>query len=175
MTEHLDSRRGTVTRADDGRQRLEFRRSWPDPIEDVWSALTEPDRLARWIGVYEGERGAGGTGTFSMTHEEGDDAGSPTTILECDPPRRLVVEWQQQDADAWRIDLDLRVEDGRTVLRFVQVFPADADVADFALGWHWYLEKLGAEVERRPQPEGSWDDFLADVGPAYGRDPSRPS
>ena len=32
------------------------------PIEDVWSALTEPDRLARWIGGYEGERGAGGTG-----------------------------------------------------------------------------------------------------------------
>ena len=34
--------RGVVTRLDDGRQRLEFRRSWPDPIEDGWSALTEP-------------------------------------------------------------------------------------------------------------------------------------
>ena len=49
--------RGVVTTEDDGRQRLEFRRSWPDPIEDVWPALTEPDRLARWIGTYEGERG----------------------------------------------------------------------------------------------------------------------
>jgi hypothetical protein len=76
----------------------------------------------------------------------------------------------QQDADAWRIDLDLWVEDGRTVLRFVQVFPAGADVTDFALGWHWYLEKFGAEVGDRPQP-GDWDAFLAEVGPAYGRAP----
>ena len=56
MTEDRDARRGTVTAEADGRQRLEFRRSWPDPIDDVWSALTEPDRLARWIGRYEGER-----------------------------------------------------------------------------------------------------------------------
>src|SRR4029450_3318339 len=72
MTEDVAMRRGVVTRADDGRQRLEFRRSWSDPIEDVWSALTEPDRLARWIGIYEGERAVGGTGTFTMTHEEGE-------------------------------------------------------------------------------------------------------
>lgn len=72
MTEPLETRRGVVTTEDDGRQRLEFRRSWPDPIEDVWAALTEPDRLARWIGVYEGERKAGGTGTFAMDAEVGD-------------------------------------------------------------------------------------------------------
>jgi uncharacterized protein YndB with AHSA1/START domain len=170
MTEDLGTRRGTVTRTDDGRQRLEFRRSWPDPIEQVWSALTEPDRLARWIGIYEGERRVGGTGTFTMTHEEGEHSGEPTTIVECDPPRRLVIEWVQQETHPWRIDLDLWVEDGRTVLRFVQVFPADADVTDFALGWHWYLEKFDAEVGGRPQP-GSWDAFLADVGPVYGRTP----
>jgi uncharacterized protein YndB with AHSA1/START domain len=75
MTEDLDTRRGVVTREPDGRQRLEFRRSWADPIEDVWSALTEPDRLARWIGRYDGERAAGGTGTFTMTHEEGESVG----------------------------------------------------------------------------------------------------
>ena len=170
MTEDLDARRGVVTTEGDGRQRLEFRRSWPDPIEDVWAALTEPERMARWIGTYEGTRGTGGTGTFAMTHEEGEHAGEPTTILECDPPRRLVIEWVQQDADAWRIDLDLWVEDGRTVLRFVQVFPAGADITDFALGWHWYLEKLGAEVGGQPQP-GDWDAFVGEVGPAYGRTP----
>jgi uncharacterized protein YndB with AHSA1/START domain len=162
------TRRGVVTREDDGRQRLEFRRSWPDPIEDVWSALTEPDRLARWIGTYEGERAVGGGGTFAMTHEEGEAAGEPTTIVECDPPRRLVIEWVQQDTDAWRIDLDLWVEDGRTHLRFTQVFPADADVVDVAMGWHWYLEKYGAEISGRPAP-GDWESFLAEAGPAYGR------
>jgi uncharacterized protein YndB with AHSA1/START domain len=170
MTEDLAGRHGVVTTEDDGRQRLEFRRSWPDPVEDVWAALTEPERLARWIGAYDGGRGAGGTGTFTMTHEEGEHAGEPMTIVECDPPRRLVVEWVQQDTDAWRVDLDLWVEGGRTVLRFVQYFPAGADVTDFAMGWHWYLDKLGAEIGGRPAP-GDWDAFLAATGPAYGRTP----
>jgi uncharacterized protein YndB with AHSA1/START domain len=167
-TETPTTRRGVVTREDGGRQRLEFRRSWPDPIEDVWSALTEPERLARWIGRYDGERAVGGTGTFTMTHKEGEALGEPTTIVECDPPRRLVIEWVQQDTDAWRIDLDLWVEDGRTQLRFTQMYAADADVTDFAMGWHWYLDKFEAEVSGRPQP-ADWDAFLAELGPAYGR------
>jgi uncharacterized protein YndB with AHSA1/START domain len=167
----LATRRGAVTREGDGRQRLLFRRSWPDPIEDVWAALTEPDRLARWIGVYDGTRGPGGTGTFVMTHEGGEHAGEPMTIVECDPPRRLVVEWTQQETANWRVDLDLWSEDGRTQLSFVQVFPADADVTDFAMGWHWYLDKLGAEVAGVTEP-GDWDAFLAQVGPAYGRAPT---
>ena len=170
MTEHLADRRGTVTRLDDGRQRLEFRRSWPDPIEDVWAALTEPDRLARWIGRYDGAREPGGTGTFVMTHEEGEHTGDPMTIVECDPPRRLVVEWTQQETADWRVDLDLWAEGGGTHLSFVQVFPAGADVADFAMGWHWYLEKFGAELGG-PMPTGDWDAFVAEIGPAYGRTP----
>ena len=165
------TRRGVVTREDDGRQRLEFRRSWPDPIEDVWGALTEPDRLARWIGVYDGARGPGGAGTFTMTHEEGEHAGEPMTVVECDPPRRLVVEWTQQEGEAWRVDLDLWSADGRTHLSFVQLFPAEADVADFAMGWHWYLAKLEAELGGGPAP-GNWDAFSAEVGPSYGRPPS---
>jgi len=163
----VGTRRGVVTRLDDGRQRLEFRREWPDPVDDVWAALTEPDRMARWIGTYEGERAVGGTGTFTMTHEE-QPVGEPMRIVECDPPRRLVVEWVQQDTDAWRVDLDLTTEGDRTVLRFVQVFGADADVTDFALGWHWYLDKFGAAVAGSPVP-AEWGAFLAEVGPAYGR------
>jgi uncharacterized protein YndB with AHSA1/START domain len=113
----------------------------------------------------------GGSGTFAMTQEEGEHAGSPTTIVECDPPRRLVIEWVQPDSDAWRVDLDLWVEGGRTVLRFVQIFPAGADVSDMAMGWHWYLDKLDTEISGRPQP-ADWDAFIAEVGPAYGRPPS---
>ncbi|MCW2741460.1 MAG: uncharacterized protein JWR45_1882 [Blastococcus sp.] len=166
MTEGLGTRRGIVTTEDDGRQRVEFRRSWAEPIEEVWSALTEPDRLARWIGVYEGERRPGGTGTFAMTQEQGGSAGQPTTIVECDPPRRLVIEWPEASLQMGRIDLDLWAEDGRTVLRFVQFFPATTDVVDWAMGWHWYLDKLGGEVDASPAP-ADWDAFVAEAGPAY--------
>jgi uncharacterized protein YndB with AHSA1/START domain len=167
----IDSRRGVVTPEADGRQRLEFRRSWPDAIEDVWAALTEPDRLVRWIGTYEGERRPGGAGTFTMTQEEGEHAGSPTRIVECDPPRRLVVEWIQEGSDNWQVDLDLWAEEGRTVLRFVQLFPAGADVTDMAVGWHCYLDRLGAEIDGGTPPT-DWHAFVAETGPAYGRPPS---
>ena len=159
------ARRGVVTTEDDGRQLLEFRRSWPDPVEDVWSALTEPDRLARWIGTYDGERAPGGTGTFTMTEEQ-EPVGEPVRIVECDRPRRLVVEWVGQDD--WTLEVDLWSEDDRTVLRFRQVFAAGVDVADFAAGWHWYLDRLDAEVGGRPGPR-DWDAFAAEVaGPVYG-------
>ena len=54
----------------------------------------------------------------------------------------------------------------RTVLRFVQFFPAGAEITDMALGWHWYLDKLGAEIDGGTPPT-DWDAFVAEVGPAY--------
>ena len=159
-----DERLGEVTEVADGVQ-VRFRRSWPDPIEDVWSALTEPDRTARWFGSYDGERRVGGAGTLTMTHEEG-STGEPMRIDECDPPHRLVVRWESEQA--WRIELDLAEEQGRTVLVFTQVFPAGTDAGDYVLGWHWYLDKLGAEVTGAPGP-GAWETFLAATAPAYGR------
>lgn len=160
-------RRGVVTDLPDGRLRLEFRRSWPDGPDEVWAALTEPDRMARWIGTYEGERAPGGRGSFTMTHES-EPASEEVTIVECDPPRRLVVEWVQGGDENWRVELALAVESGRTTLHFVQVFAAGTDVTDFALGWHWYLDKLDAVAGGRPDP-GDWDTFLAATGPQYGR------
>ena len=158
-----DERLGQVTEVPDGVQ-VRFRRSWPDPIGDVWAALTEPDRTARWFGRYEGERRVGGAGTLTMTHEEG-AVGEPMRIVECEPPRRLVVQWESEQA--WLIELDLTEEQDRTVLVFTQVFPAGTDAGDYVLGWHWYLDHLDAEVSGGPAPAG-WDDFLAATGPAYG-------
>lgn len=160
-----DQRYGEVTEEPGGGRRLRFRRSWPDPIEDVWAALTDNERTARWIGTYEGERGTGGVGTFTMTHEE-QPAAEAVTIVECDPPRRLVLEWAAEEH--WRVDLELTARDGRTELVFTQVFVTADAVADVATGWHWYLDKLEAEVTGRAQP-ADWDAFLAEVGGGYGR------
>ena len=164
-----DDRRGVVTTGTDGRRRLEFRRSWGQPVEDVWAAITEPARMARWIGTFDGVRRPGATGTFTMTHEQ-EHAGDAMTIEECAPPHRLVVSWGQADGD-WRVHLDLSVEAGRTVLRFVQHVAPGTDVADVAGGWHWYLDKLGAEVDGAPAPP-EWDTFWAEVGPGYAGRPA---
>jgi uncharacterized protein YndB with AHSA1/START domain len=164
MTQNAADRRGVVTKEDDGRQRLEFRRSWPDPADDVWDALTAPERLPRWIGTYEGERRPGAIGTFTMTHEPSEPAGQAMQIVECDPPRRLVVQVVEM-AD-WRFEVDLLDADGGTELVFRQWFPPEAEVIDFAGGWHWYLDKLDAVVTDTEGP-GEWEPFWAEVEPGY--------
>ncbi len=60
---------GRVLRDEDG-VRLEFVRTYGNPIDDVWSALTDPDRVARWIGTWTGDP-ATGTVDLVMTDEEG--------------------------------------------------------------------------------------------------------
>ena len=165
--DETDTRYGSVTEESDGRWRLEFRRTWPDDADDVWAALTDPGRTARWIGTYEGERRNGATGRLTMAFEDGAPA-ERLTVVECIEPHRLVLEWP--DDPGWRVELDLVAQRGGTTLIFVQRFADRAAVPDVATGWHWYLDKLDAEVSGT-EPPGDRDPFLAEVGPRYGHAP----
>jgi uncharacterized protein YndB with AHSA1/START domain len=57
-------------------------------IDDLWSALTEPDRLARWYGQVDGDLRPGGQ--FRL-HVESADIDATGRVEECDPPRRLLI------------------------------------------------------------------------------------
>lgn len=160
-----DTRYGTVTEEPGGGRRLEFRRTWPDDADDVWAALTDPARTARWIGTYDGDRRNGAAGRFTMAFEDGAPS-EPLTVVECIEPHRLVLEWP--DTSGWRVELDLVTQRGGTTLIFVQRLADAAAVPDIATGWHWYLDRLDAEISGT-EPPGHWDAFLAEVGPRYGR------
>ncbi|MER7862849.1 SRPBCC family protein [Amycolatopsis japonica] len=137
--------------------RLELRREYPDPIEDVWSALTEPARTARWIGPWTGEAGVGNTIMLTMTAEEGSEPG-PAVIRECDPPKRLVMDLGVTDQPAWRVELTLTERGEGTVLDFVHLLPeTEWDTSDIVKGWHFYLDRLGASLVGDPVPE--WDTY----------------
>lgn len=166
--DETDSRHGSITVETDGRHRLEFRRTWPDDADDVWAALTDNERLTRWIGHYDGARAAGATGSFTMT-AEGDGPAEPLTVVECIEPHRLVLDFP---ATGWRVELDLVAQRGGCTLIFVQRFADAAAIPDIATGWHWYLDRLDAEIGGRPPPQREWDAFLAEVGPHYGHTPS---
>lgn len=62
---------------------VRVRRSYPAQIEDVWDAITDPDRLKRWFYPISGELEVGGS--FQLEGNAGGD------ILRCEPPRRLKV------------------------------------------------------------------------------------
>jgi len=77
------------------------------PVAQVWAAVTEPDRLGRWIGTWAGDP-ASGTVQFRMTAEGEDIEAEPMTVHECDPPRRLVLSWDSAGT-LWHVELDLIV------------------------------------------------------------------
>jgi uncharacterized protein YndB with AHSA1/START domain len=70
--------------AGDGRS-IRLQRTYDSPVEDVWDALTSPERITRWFLPISGEYRVGGR--FQL---EGNAGGQ---ILACDPPRRFRVTW----------------------------------------------------------------------------------
>ena len=49
-------------------------RTFHAPIDDVWAAITEPERVARWLGTWSGDP-ATGTVLFAMMFEGQEPSG----------------------------------------------------------------------------------------------------
>ena len=63
-------------------------------IDDLWSALTDPGRLAGWYGQVEGDLRPGGQ--FRL-HVEDADSDATGYVEACQPPRRLQVMTRETD------------------------------------------------------------------------------
>jgi uncharacterized protein YndB with AHSA1/START domain len=86
-----------------------IRRRYDAPIEDVWDACTNPERLNRWFMKVTGDLRLGGT--FSLA---GNASGE---ILRCEPPRLLAVTWMYGDRPLDEVELRLSPDvDGETML-----------------------------------------------------------
>ena len=126
----------------DGVRRLVIERELRAPIHDVWAAVTEPDRLVRWIGTFTGDP-ASGRVLFRMTAEGEDASEDDMEIRECDPARRLAVTSQVGD-ERWQLELDLVERDGGTVLTFTQPDIDPVAAESVGPGWEYYLDRLVA-------------------------------
>src|SRR5258706_7553694 len=88
---------GSLRSADgNGVVRIEDR--YDTDIDDLWSALTDPGRLARWYGQVEGDLRPGGE--FHLYIESNDVEGRGR-VEACEPPRRLRVTTRETD-ESWR-------------------------------------------------------------------------
>jgi uncharacterized protein YndB with AHSA1/START domain len=86
---------------------IRLRRDYAAAMDDVWDALTDPDRIGRWFLPISGDLRLGGSFQF-----EGNAGGR---ILECDRPNGLHVTWAYGAGDASDIQLRLTpVDDEHT-------------------------------------------------------------
>ncbi len=133
-------------------------RNYPAPIEDVWDAMTDPDRVERWFLPLSGELRVGGT--FQLEGNAGGD------ILECEPPRLLRVTF---GAPTSLVELRLSSDgDSATLLELEHTVPIEMagsgagalyvgpgwDGAFLALGLFLRGEVAADPVAAASSPEG---------------------
>lgn len=155
-----DSPVGRVLRDDQG-MRLEFVRRYDSDVPDVWSALTDPERMRAWFGTWSGDPASGSVQVMMAE----DPAPQPATIVECAPPTRLVVDVAGPDG-RWRLAVTLAEQDGGTELVFVHRLAEPYDSSSIGPGWQYYLDRLGAVVTGAPVPD-VWDEYWPALKDAY--------
>lgn len=116
------------------------------PVEQVWAAVTDPQRLARWIGTWTGDP-ASGSVAFRMTAEEGKPE-EVHRIEVCEPPRLLRTRARGEGLDGqdhdWRLEIRLAEDGGGTALHLAQFLPEAAWAHSIGPGWDYYLDRLVA-------------------------------
>ena len=145
----------------DGARCLVIEREFRAPIDDVWAAVTEPDRMARWIGTWTGDPATRRV-EFRMTFEGDDPSAEDVEIRECDPPRRLAVT-THAEGQSWQLELDLSEADGVTTLVFTQPGVDPVEAESVGPGWEYYLDRL---VAAETEGDVGSIDFDSDYYPA---------
>lgn len=128
---------------------VRFERHYPRPVETVWSALTEPERLADWMGVANVEPRVGGRFDLMV------DGPHPATgrVRVWDPPRVLEFSWSNTHAPESVIRYELTRDGGGTRLVFTHQGMPYASSALMLPGWHDFLGRLGNLLEDTPQQD----------------------
>jgi len=148
-----------IPEGDRGTVHLEDR--FDTDIADVWSAITDPERTARWIAVVTGDFRVGGElrGSFTSSWE------GTMRVEVCEAPHRLRLLSGSGDEQTVMEAVLTEDGDGTRVVIEERGLPI-ADAPYHAAGWHVHLEDLDTELARgtREPWEPRWRELL----PAYG-------
>lgn len=117
---------------------------YPTTVEDLWDAISNPERLPRWFLPVSGNLRPGGR--YQL---EGNAGG---TIERCEPPCRLEVTWEFGGGVSW---LAVRLSEGegeQALLELEHSAPEDEHWEQFGagaagLGWDMALMGLGEHVD----------------------------
>jgi uncharacterized protein YndB with AHSA1/START domain len=129
---------------------VRLRRVFDAPIEDVWDALTNPERISRWFLPISGDYRLGGRYQF-----EGNAGGE---IVACEGPNRLKVTWAYGEAageaSASEVEVRLSSIDGgatRFDLEHTAVVPDEmwTEYGPGAVGVGWEQGLLGLSLHLR--------------------------
>jgi uncharacterized protein YndB with AHSA1/START domain len=168
-----DPRAGTrilgSLRSADGKGAVRMEDRFATDIDDLWSALTDPGRLARWLGEFEGDLRLGGTFRAHFFSSGWEGTGR---VEACEPPRRLLVVTKDDDQpdehdehDEHAIEVTLTADGDQTILVVDERgMPLD-QLAGYGAGIQVHIEDLAAHIAGRGRCDARarWGELM----PAY--------
>src|SRR5712692_8156151 len=123
-------------RSADGKGIVRMEDRYDTDIDDLWSALTDPGRLARWIADVKGDLRPGGEFRARFTSSwEG-----PGRVDVCEPPRRLLLTMSPGERDETVIEAELNSDGAKTILVVEERGLPLADLAGYGAGWQAHVE-----------------------------------
>jgi len=150
-------------RSADGKAVVRMEDRFDTDIDDVWSALTDPRRLARWYGEVEGDLRVGGEYRARLFASGWEGTGR---VEMCEPPHRLLVSTKEPgEAGDGVIEVTLAADGNQTIVVWEERgMPLDL-IAAYGAGIQVHVEDLGAHLAGRGRVDAQarWKELL----PAY--------
>jgi len=140
-------------------------------IDDLWSAVTEPERLVRWWGRVEGDLRPGGEFRLFVESAGLDGTGR---VEACEPPRRFRVtsresdeSWAAGSPDAPRpfdsvTEVTLTPASDQTILVIEISGPPLDKIAFYGAGWQIHAENLATYLAGhvRGDEQARWEELV---------------
>lgn len=149
-------------------------RAYDTTVDDLWDALTNPERLPRWFAKVEGELKLGGR--FQV---KGNAGGA---ITACTPPHSFSATWEMGPAISWINVMIAPTKSGGAHLTLEHLCPPSSHWDQFgpgAVGVGWELGLLGLGMHTRSREardtfdEHAWGasdagkQFVTDTGEGW--------
>lgn len=151
--------RGVLTTTPTGTT-VRFERRYATPVDDLWTCLTDPARVARWLGPLHGDLRVGGRYEVRMGDDVPDDPQTAAgEVLVCDAPHRLEITWAFPGEPEARVTANLLGDDAGTVLVLEHHGLSEPAARGYGGGWHTCLDRLDDHLAARDVRP--WDELFA--------------
>ena len=144
----------------DGKGVVRMEDRFDTDLDDLWSALTQPSRLARWLGKVEGDLRLGGEFRAHFFASGWEGTGR---VDACDAPQRLMVTTTSADEgrEIHTIQASLTAEGDQTLLVIEERgMPVD-HLAGYGAGIQIHVEDLAAYLAGRDRvSESRWQELM---------------
>jgi uncharacterized protein YndB with AHSA1/START domain len=150
---------GTIETRDD-RYVLRYDRRLRHPIDTVWDALTDPDRVEEWLARAEVELAEGGRVRLEWLNG---DAVAEGHISRLEPPHAIEFDTDIHGRMLWELQPD---GDGTRLTLTVTAAIPDDHLASVRAGWHVHIDFLedaldGRAVDWPNWPQDRWEKHNA--------------